>query len=279
MPDILTAQEAYHRYLASMLSNNEQAQEVLNNIADVCSTNSGCIHNGELEASTIAILKGLGHKVTDLENGTYAIDFKIIDMSETYFAQTMTQFELHEEKHVQTQKKVRLNTILCIVIMILILLLGSVVFITTQTKQVGLVALLDTPNQSFDIPDWDPDAIIPPADETVQKLNEKLDMGKMCINMLSKVVFENTYSYGTMNIYNDEANNYPQFVTITKDSNGVIIYQSGLIEVGKGIPYAALDVEVPVGEHECTAVFTQVDPATNKVCGQAAAKVTIVIKE
>ena len=270
----LSATRANDKYVTQLVEKSEELSNVLNDIKEQCETRSGFLYEGNLSTSTVDALKSLGYKVQGTEGG-YTINWKLEDESEARYSQIMNQFSANDT----IIKKEKLITILCIVIILLMFLLGSVVFVTTQTKQIGLIALLDTPNQSLDIPDWDPDAIVPPADDTVQKLNEKLDMGKMCINMLSKVVFENTYAYGTMNIYNDEANNYPQFVTITNDSNGVIIYQSGLVEVGKGIPYAALDVVVPAGEHECTAVFTQVDPATNKICGQAAAKVTIVIKE
>ena len=273
---ILSATKASDKYITHLSGESEELASVLAEIQEQSDKRSGYMHEGTLSTSTVDALKSLGYKVLFVEDtNNYIINWKLEDESEARYSQIMRQFEVNET----IVKKEKLITTLCIVIIILVLLLGGMTFITTQTKQVGLVALLDNPNQSFDIPDWDPDAIVPPADDTVQKLNEKLDMGKMCINMLSKVVFDNTYAYGTMNIFNDEANNFPQFVTITKDSNGVIIYQSGLVEVGKGIPYAKLDVEMPVGEHECTAVFTQVDPATNKVCGQAAAKVTIVIKE
>ena len=61
-------------------------------------------------------------------------------------------------------------------------------------------------------------------------------------------------------------------------SDGMQIYQSGLIEVGKTIPYAMLEVELPAGEYECTATFSQVNPETNKICGQAAAKILVVMQ-
>lgn len=143
------------------------------------------------------------------------------------------------------------------------------------TEQVGLVALLDVENGIPDIPDYDPTQITPPDDDTVQKLNEKLDKGKMCINMASSVIFENSYSSGKFNIYNDEANNFPQFVTIALDSNGTIIYQSGLLDVGKCIIYAPLEVVLPKGTYDCTATFSQVDNGV--ICGQAAAKVVITV--
>ena len=275
MNTLPTARNAYVEYITHAIANNEEAQLVLKEIETACVSNSGCVHDGELKAETITILRGLGHKVHKMSDS----DKYIIDFAPSAVTDASDEPEPTDKKHKQLVRKTNVITILCIIILILLLLMNAFAFIITQTRQVGLVALVDTPTQSLDIPDWDPDAIVPPVDDTVAKLNAKLDEGKMCINMLSRIVFENTYSAGYLNIINDEANNYPQFVTISNDSNGVIIYQSGLIEVGKGILYASLDVEVPVGEHECTALFTQIDPETNKICGQAAAKVTIAIKE
>lgn len=201
-------------------------------------------------------------------------DFKPLEIT-----LTLDEDKIALENIITRQKR---TLTICIVILVMVLLLNSLVIISrdtvTKIEQVGLVSLIDAKSDPSTIPDFDPNAIIPPDDDRVQKLNEKLDMGKMCINMISKVTFKDTYASGYVNIVNDDANNYPQFVTITLDSNGMQLYQSGLIEVGKTIPYAMLEVELPAGEYECTAVFSQVDTTEDKVCGQAAAKVLIVVQ-
>ena len=173
----------------------------------------------------------------------------------------------------------RVPSILCVIIIVLLLLNTGFNCFTyfMVPQQAGLVAVIDAPMSPSEIPGWDDSAIAPPEDDTVQRLNEKLEQGKMCINMASHVYFENAYASGKVNIYNDEANNYPQFVTIVLDSNNQTVYQTGLIDVGKCIMYAPLDIVLEKGDHNCTAIFTQVDPTTNKVCGQAAAKIKITI--
>ena len=173
----------------------------------------------------------------------------------------------------------KLTLIFSVILVVLFLLTtGLTVYnVITTPKQTGLVAVIEAEFAPTNIPDWDTNAQTPVKEDHVEKLNEKLDKGKMCINMASRIAFEDSYSMGKVNIYNDESNNYPQFVTIALDSTGQQILQTGLIEVGKGIMQAPLEIALPKGTYECTAVFTQVDTETNKVCGQAAAKITITI--
>ena len=173
---------------------------------------------------------------------------------------------------------ITLSVIILVVLLLLcivLLIFGPVHIITEQT---GLVALIESEITPPGIPDKDPTAIPIPDDNKVEELNEKLDLGRMCINMASRIILNDAYSSGYVNIVNDEANNYPQFVTITLDSNDAVIYQSGLINPGECIPYAVLDIVLSAGSHECTATFAQVDTDTNKICGKAAAKVVIDIK-
>lgn len=179
-------------------------------------------------------------------------------------------------------RRQRIIITLSVIILVILLLLCIVLLIFgpvhVVTKQTGLVALIESEITPPDIPNPDPTAIPIPDDDKIEELNEKLDKGKMCINMTSMISFKDSYSSGYFNIVNDKANNYPQFVTITLDSNDAVVYQSGLINPGECIPYAVLDVVLPAGSHECTATFAQVDTETNKICGKAAAKVVIDIK-
>lgn len=189
-------------------------------------------------------------------------------------------------KHVVRRQ--RCLIILCVVIIILLLLLhfGYALFnggwlndkLKLIKEQVGLVALVEGPNTPDDIPGRDPGEVPIPDDDPVIQLNDKLNKGKMCVNMRSRITFANGYGSGCFYIVNDEANNYPQFVTIVLDSNNTQIYQSGLISVGKCIVYDTLDVALEKGTYECTAIFKQVDPETNKVCGKAAAEIIITVQ-
>lgn len=179
------------------------------------------------------------------------------------------------EETIQYVKRLQITTIALVMIILLLLLTSG---FTVVTQQVGLVALIEPPSVGIEIPDWDPTAITPPEDDTVSRLNEKLDKGKMCVSMISAVTFTDASTAGYLNFFNDPANNYPQFVTLLLDSDSSKIYQSGLVEPGKCIMYDTLDVELAKGEYECTALFTQVDTETNSVCGQAAAKIHITIQ-
>lgn len=276
---LLTASRAHRKFMNASVGANEEVKEVLKEIESRCCAQGDITHVGALQSSTLDIIRSLEYKVVELNNDSYNISWNFEDNADAQFVQIMQQFDRSDEKQCAIKRATTIIIALCTVIIVLLLSLGVVGFVVTQTKQVGLVAIVDTPPNSPDIPDYDPDAIIPPDDDKVQKLNEKLDMGKMCINMVSKVTFKNSYASGYVNIVNDDANNFPQFVTITLDSNGMQIYQSGLIEVGKTVPYAMLEVELPAGEYACTATFSQVDPSTNKICGQAAAKVTVVVQD
>lgn len=279
----LTARQAQLLQLNTDISLNEELRTILEKIEETGKTQGSYTHVGVLQQTTIQALSKLGYAVIISErDGTrsYNIKWDIAPVDESYtnmlrFSSIDEKFETNTNKVMKAQK---LTIILCIIIIILLLLMSGVTYIINRTQQVGLIALIDVPNNSLDIPDYDPDSIITPDDDPVSKLNEKLDKGKMCINMISKVTLDDAYSVGYFNIVNDEINNYPQFVTLMLDSNNTTIYQSGLIDVGKCIKYARIDVALPAGEYDCTAVFSQVDTATNKICGQAAAKVKLIIK-
>ena len=162
-------------------------------------------------------------------------------------------------------------------ICISLLLSGFLVWTNYFCKQTGLTVLVETKYSPETIPDYDPIAVPIPSDEKPEGPVEKIDINKMLINMASTVELKDTYASGHFNIINSEANNYPQFVTITIDNNNTPIFQTGLIEPGKCVPYDTLNIVLPKGTYECTETFVQVDPANKKACGKAAAKVTITV--
>ena len=73
-------------------------------------------------------------------------------------------------------------------------------------------------------------------------------------------------------------NNYPQQVEFIRNDTGEHIYQSKAIPVGSKIERAALDVELPAGTYECTAMFHNLDPVSGEIIGTAGAIITITIK-
>ena len=48
--------------------------------------------------------------------------------------------------------------------------------------------------------------------------------------------------------------------------------------VGSKIEHAALDVELPAGTYECTAMFHNLDPVSGEIIGTAGAIINITIK-
>lgn len=275
---LLSAKRAWNIKISNQAQKDSIALDILEKVKAQCTSAGKLSYEGDIPANTVSLLTSLGYEVNRVSSTSWSISWNVSDPNDVRFVQTMSRFDSCADQHTSIQRGVKIILALCIVIIILLLSLTVVGVVIWQTKQVGLVAIIDTPPNSPDIPGYDPDAIVPPDDDKVQKLNEKLDKGKMAINMVSKVTFDTPYTTGYVNIVNDEANNYPQFVTITLDSNGAQIYQSGLIEVGKSVPYAMLEIELSPGDYDCTAVFSQVDTDTNTICGQAAAKVKVTVK-
>ena len=114
-------------------------------------------------------------------------------------------------------------------------------------------------------------------DAIVESLNEKVEAGMINISMNTAPVFADGSAKGNLMIVNEEVNNYPQIVEITRNDTGEMIYKSGGIPVGSKIESAALDVVLPAGTSECTALFHNVDPATGESLGCAGAIITITV--
>ena len=115
-------------------------------------------------------------------------------------------------------------------------------------------------------------------EEIEARLNEKVAEGMINISMNTAPYFENGASEGNVMIVNESINNYPQQVEFIRNDTGEHIYQSKAIPVGSKIERAALDVELPAGTYECTAMFHNLDPETGDIIGTAGAIITITIK-
>ena len=96
-------------------------------------------------------------------------------------------------------------------------------------------------------------------EEIAEKLNEKV-------------------SEGNVMIVNEDINLYPQQVEFIRNDTGEQIYQSKAIPVGSKIERAKLDVELPAGTYECTAMFHNLDPVSGEIIGTAGAIINITIK-
>ena len=115
-------------------------------------------------------------------------------------------------------------------------------------------------------------------EEIAEKLNEKVAEGMINISMNTAPYFENGKAEGNVMIVNESINNYPQQVEFIRNDTGEQIYQSKAIPVGSKIERAALDVELPTGSYECTAMFHNLDPVSGEIIGTAGAIINITIK-
>ena len=115
-------------------------------------------------------------------------------------------------------------------------------------------------------------------EEIEARLNEKVAEGMINISMNTAPYFENGTAEGNVMIVNEAINNYPQQVEFIRNDTQEVIYQSKAIPVGSKIERAALDVELPAGTYECTAMFHNLDPETGDIIGTAGAIITITIK-
>lgn len=117
------------------------------------------------------------------------------------------------------------------------------------------------------------------TDEIIAGLNEKVEEGMINISMNTSPVFADGTSNGSLMIVNEEVNNYPQVVEISRDDTGELIYKSGAIPVGSKIESAKLSVDLDPGTYKCTALFYNVDPDTGDYLGCAGAVVTVTVLE
>lgn len=114
-------------------------------------------------------------------------------------------------------------------------------------------------------------------EETQKMLNDRVDEGMLTISMNLCPVFETGSSEGSLYIFNSDRNRFPQKVTIYMKDSGEKIYESGYIDVGYGIEFAALSVCPEAGEYPCTAYFEAVDESTGAVLGKAGADILIKV--
>ena len=115
-------------------------------------------------------------------------------------------------------------------------------------------------------------------EEIAEKLNEKVAEGMINISMNTAPYFEDGKAEGNVMIVNEAINNYPQQVEFIRNDTQEVIYQSKAIPVGSKIERAALDVELPAGTYECTAMFHNLDPVSGEIIGTAGAIITITIQ-
>ena len=177
-------------------------------------------------------------------------------------------------------KQARLNIRVVLAVAFLVCAIGAGIFLITRlvskplTKedargQIGIVY-----DSSAVEGGWD--NLSP--EEIAERLNQKVEEGMINISMNTAPYFENGAAEGNIMIVNESINNYPQQVEFIRNDTGEQIFQSKAIPVGSKIERAALDVELPAGTYECTAMFHNLDPVSGEIIGTAGAIITITIQ-
>lgn len=116
------------------------------------------------------------------------------------------------------------------------------------------------------------------TEEIQAMLNSQVDEGMFNIAIAQMVEFESGTSEGDWEIENVPGNRYLMQVTVTRDDNGSVVYESGILDPNYHIQRAPLAYDLPAGNYPCTAVFTALDPETEEMVGQAGAKVMVQVK-
>ena len=177
-------------------------------------------------------------------------------------------------------KQAKLNVRVVLAIVFLICAIGTGIFLITRLVSRPLTQE-DALGQTGIVYDssaveggWD--NLSP--EEIAEKLNEKVAEGMINISMNTAPYFENGEAEGNVMIVNESINNYPQQVEFIRNDTQEVIYRSKAIPVGSKIERAALDVELPAGTYECTAMFHNLDPVSGEIIGTAGAIINITIK-
>lgn len=114
------------------------------------------------------------------------------------------------------------------------------------------------------------------SDAEIQaELDRVVEEGMFNISIASVVEMENGRAVGDLRIENVPGNRYLMQVTLVRNDTGEQIYQTDLIEPNHHIQRDTLDVVLPKGSYECTALFEALDPETEELVGQAAAVITL----
>ena len=177
-------------------------------------------------------------------------------------------------------KQARLNIRVVLAVVFLVCAIGAGIFLITRLVSKPLTKE-DARGQTGIVYDssaveggWD--NLSP--EEIAEKLNEKVAEGMINISMNTAPYFEDGTAEGNVMIVNEAINNYPQQVEFIRNDTGEQIYQSKAIPVGSKIERAALDVELPAGTYECTAMFHNLDPVSGEIIGTVGAIINITIK-
>ena len=185
-----------------------------------------------------------------------------------------------KEEYVDAPRETRSKDITVYAVIFLVLLVGAGIFLAVRLlHKPADAALADSKSGII----YDSSAVEGGWDnlspeEIEARLNEKVAEGMINISANTAPIFEDGASEGNLMLVNESINNYPQMVQIVRNDTGEQIYESGAIAVGSKIERARLDVVLPAGTYECTAMFHNLDPVSGEIIGTAGAIINITIK-
>lgn len=109
--------------------------------------------------------------------------------------------------------------------------------------------------------------------ELTQKVSEK----EVAFSINANPTFETPESKGNILFENPKSNKKLTRVEITLDSDGTLLYKSGLLEPGSYIPEAKLLETLDYGSYPCTATIYAYALSDESFIGKVAAGLTLVI--
>ena len=169
------------------------------------------------------------------------------------------------------EKKDSNKRLLVVLILLLLLLIGLVVgfVVVPALRGSGKNSFFDPNAKSGNLPGL--------TEEEIQaELDKIVEEGMFNISIASVVTVEN--GQADIRIENIAANHHNMTVAITLDGDDEPIYQSAGLAPGQYIETAPLTRTLDPGEYTATALFTAYNLDTLAQEGQAAARITIIVR-
>lgn len=117
--------------------------------------------------------------------------------------------------------------------------------------------------------------------KTPQEIQGMLDAiveeGMFHVSINARAVFQDSESEGSLGMENIAKNRYYARVTLLKDDDGSVLYESRGIKPGQYIDKIKLGKNLAAGEYPCTAKIVATDPQTLEDIGQVRVKVTVIV--
>ena len=183
--------------------------------------------------------------------------------------ETAAEAGLTAQAAVENEKEFEKKSKTPIIILIVVLVIAAI--------GVGAWAVISQSGGFYDNAAQNGQAPYKTDEEKQAELDRVVDEGMFNISIAAAVMMDSGSAPAELRIENVPGNRYLMKVDIVRDDTGERIYETDLIEPNHHIQTDTLDVSLPKGTYECTAIFSAHDPATEEQIGQAAAKMTIQV--